>query len=665
MADTDRESLLARKKKIRAAHRGSTTKIIERVNESLRLPEGPNIPKLTLYRSALSEKLELLMKLDSELIDLVADDELEHEVEQADQVRERINLAMLEIDDATATKRAGTTTTEGSRIALEDLSVHDSSTDAATAVSPPHPDEAGETRTATARPTDTPNEPLPSSSLPVPISHPPSPSPISPSPISHPPSPILSTRVPSPRVKLPKLSLKKFGGDMTKWVTFWDCFDSAVHSNPSLSDVDKFTYLFSLLESSAAEAISGLTLTSANYQEAITTLKKRFGNTQLIVNRHMDALLHLQPVASHHDLKGLRHLYDTVESHVRGLRALGVSADSYGGLLTSILMNKLPPDIRLVVSRELTEASWEIDEMLKVVDREVDARERSATPSTRRLPQKPPTPTGAALYTASSSSDQCVFCQQKHQSLLCHTVVGADARRNALRRSGRCFICLRWHHISRDCQSRLTGAHCRGRHHAAICPQPRSHDTIPSQPHVHVHEDTHSGASPQNHTNTMYVDAHTQVLLQTAVLQLLNPTVSPSTQVQVRAILDSGSQRTYVTSRTREALQLATKWTERLSIKTFGSAEGHDTECAVVELDLLAKSGERLGLSALVVPFICPPMTSQPVSLCRERHKHLLELDLADTADAGDQHAYRVRLLLDSGHRQNTERKKWSNGNTH
>ena len=65
-------------------------------------------------------------------------------------------------------------------------------------------------------------------------------------------------------------------------------------------------------------------------------------------------------------------------------------------------------------------------------NREVGTRERSATPSTRRIPQKPPTPTGAALYTASSGSDQCIFCSQEHQSLSCHTMVGADVRRNVL-----------------------------------------------------------------------------------------------------------------------------------------------------------------------------------------------------------------------------------------
>lgn len=88
-------------------------------------------------------------------------------------------------------------------------------------------------------------------------------------------------------MKLPKLSLKGFNGDLTKWISLWDTFESAVHNNPTLTSVDKFNYLHSLLESLAAEAISGLTLTSANYEEAIAILKRRFGNKQLIVNRHI------------------------------------------------------------------------------------------------------------------------------------------------------------------------------------------------------------------------------------------------------------------------------------------------------------------------------------------------------------------------------------------
>ena len=125
------------------------------------------------------------------------------------------------------------------------------------------------------------------------------------------------------RVKLLKLSICHFNGDVTVWMTFWDSYDSTIHQNLELSDIDKFNYLKSLLEHTTYEAIAGLALTSANYHEAITTLKKGFGNKQQIFNKHMDVLLHVWPVTSHHNLKRLRRMYDLVESPIRGLRSLG------------------------------------------------------------------------------------------------------------------------------------------------------------------------------------------------------------------------------------------------------------------------------------------------------------------------------------------------------
>ena len=70
----------------------------------------------------------------------------------------------------------------------------------------------------------------------------------------------------------------------------------------------------------------------------------------------MDLLLNPEAVTSQHNLKGLRQLFDVVESNVRGLRALGVPASSYGGLMSSILISKLPTELRLIVSREPNES---------------------------------------------------------------------------------------------------------------------------------------------------------------------------------------------------------------------------------------------------------------------------------------------------------------------
>ena len=95
-----------------------------------------------------------------------------------------------------------------------------------------------------------------------------------------------------------------------KWSTFWDSYESTVHKNKDLSDVDKLNYLRLLLEHSAYDAIAGLTLSAANYKEAIEILEKRFGNKQMIIAKHMETLLNTEAVASDNNLKELRHLYD-------------------------------------------------------------------------------------------------------------------------------------------------------------------------------------------------------------------------------------------------------------------------------------------------------------------------------------------------------------------
>ena len=52
---------------------------------------------------------------------------------------------------------------------------------------------------------------------------------------------------------------------------------------------------------------------------------------------------------------------------MRGLHALGVSTDSHGSLLTYIVMDKLPPGIRIVISRELTGETWSVGEVTSIL----------------------------------------------------------------------------------------------------------------------------------------------------------------------------------------------------------------------------------------------------------------------------------------------------------
>ena len=271
-------------RRVWAGHKSSATKMITKAEELLAASGLLDLNKLDQIGMSLKEKLEEIKVLDSEVLELVEDAELEEEISQADLYKERI------FSTISSTEKA---------VRPAPLSP------ASTAASPSLAIGAGRTPSA-----------------------------------AH-----------GSKVRLPKLTIKTFNGKLTAWTPFWDSFKSAIHENSELSKKDKFNYLRYMVTNGALEAISGLTLTSANYDEAIEIMKRMFGNKQLIMNQHMEQLLSVERVTSQHDVKGLRHLYDVIESNVRSLRSLDVSADSYSSLLSSVLMNKLPPELRLIATR--------------------------------------------------------------------------------------------------------------------------------------------------------------------------------------------------------------------------------------------------------------------------------------------------------------------------
>ena len=255
------------------------------------------------------------------------------------------------------------------------------------------------------------------------------------------------------RVKLPKLMIRPFDGNLTKWITFWDSFESAIHNSEELSDVDKFNYLRSLLKEGAYDAISGLTLTSANYEEAIAILKKRYGDKQQIVSKHMDALLSMEAVTSPHNLKGLRQLYDGVESHIRSLKTLGKESSSYGSLLSPVLMSRLPQELRLIISRQTAGTEPTFDQLMKLFGDELEARKRAVVNTTAATQHRGQNlSTAATLITGKPATKiPCCYCQQEHSPASCKDVIQVNARKQVLRKAGRCFTCLRKGHISRNC----------------------------------------------------------------------------------------------------------------------------------------------------------------------------------------------------------------------
>ena len=256
------------------------------------------------------------------------------------------------------------------------------------------------------------------------------------------------------KIRLSKITLPRFARDPIKWMSFWDSYQSAVHLNSALSNVDKLNYLRSLLDHTALDAIARLTLSEANYQQAIEILLKRFGNRQLGVSKHMDTLMRMDPIPSDRYLRDLQHLYDHTESHVRSLKSLGIEASSYGALLSPVLLAKLPPELRLIVSRKVSDTDLNMDDLLTTFEEELTARERANPQVTQRRTEKEKSTTSSTLLSGSQDTKadpQCCYCQQSHPSSSCTSVTNPADRKQVLKTSGRCFNCLRRSHISRNC----------------------------------------------------------------------------------------------------------------------------------------------------------------------------------------------------------------------
>ena len=184
--------------------------------------------------------------------------------------------------------------------------------------------------------------------------------------------------------RLPKIQLPEFSGDPHAWQGFWDQYQVAIHNNMRISDIDKFNYLKRCLRGESLSAVSGLTLNSDNYKEEVDILKDRFGNEQVLISAHMESLLRINKITSRHDVKGLRMLYNHVESCVRNLKSLKLDPSGYGSLLIPILKERLPDEITMIISRIFGEQIWTLDKVMEHFTSELRAQENCIAPPSNK-----------------------------------------------------------------------------------------------------------------------------------------------------------------------------------------------------------------------------------------------------------------------------------------
>lgn len=161
--------------------------------------------------------------------------------------------------------------------------------------------------------------------------------------------------------RLKKLDIPVFTEALLEWQSFWDCFEAAIDTNPSLTGVQKLSYLRAQLRGEATRAIAGFPLNNLNYHHSVSILRDHFGQPHKVINFHVQALLELPKPTN--KLASLRLFYDTIESHVHCLHSLGKSPDSLETLLVPMILAKVPEETKKNMARDHPANKWTVEEL--------------------------------------------------------------------------------------------------------------------------------------------------------------------------------------------------------------------------------------------------------------------------------------------------------------
>ena len=438
--------------------------------------------------------------------------------------------------------------------------------------------------------------------------------------------------------RLPKLDLPRFGGNVKDWPSFWELFENAVDGT-ELPEVSKFAYLRTVLDGDAARCIEGLSLTAAHYGKAVALLKERFGREELIIVSHVQSLLNIQVKGS--STETLRELLDKLLADVRSLETLSITGERYGVFLTPIILSKLPEKMRMDWARVSAQKESDLDFLLNFVKVEIESRERSnafsaaADAPTRKTEERRTTgkATVSALQTPSRTG--CGVCRGTHRTDKCWTLRDGtlEERRTMLREAGLCFACLGPDHRANACQHRCSD--CGKRHHRLLCAPPPPGAAAP---------DTSTTPTPSLHAVN---PGGCSASLQTASISVVCP---DGRRVTATALLDSGADRSYVTSSL--VRKVKPHFVSRTDIRyaPFGCNQPSQLNSYMFSLDLcpvdVHEIDECTRLTFTEVPSICTPLRRQRIPPS-ELHK-LGGRPLSDAFDHDRQ--LKVDLLIGLDH---------------
>ncbi|XP_059060728.1 uncharacterized protein LOC131853727 [Achroia grisella] len=439
------------------------------------------------------------------------------------------------------------------------------------------------------------------------------------------------------RLLIPKLEIIKFDGNVKSWLLFWGQFQK-VHDDKEINDSDKFQYLLQSMatNSSARQLVESYPPCAANYPKAIDALKTRFARDDVLIETYVRGLLTLmQDKNQLSNSSDLPALYDKLQTHLQALETLGVTKDKYASILFPMVESVLPEEILRAWNRHRSDNNKGLSELVEFLRQEVESEERiqlarqgfTLTPTTSSEPKSPTicfmSETKTQTKEKRKRSIICIWCDRdSHGSSECYKAarMTLKERKEFVKSKKACPICLtNNHHFMKRCKSFPKCLFCKKRHFTIMCPDIDEQ----GQKKKEICE---------NEANNLLCQLKPTTLLQTVVVVIK----SGNKKIPVRALIDSGAQRSYIKKDIVRKLNLKSTRKERITHCLFGGIETKTEERDVFDISVDSVTNDfSLNLSVLEQDNICGflPKIRSSVIIEQLRDKGIILTDKVDSPD--------------------------------
>ncbi|GFS61059.1 integrase catalytic domain-containing protein [Trichonephila clavipes] len=197
----------------------------------------------------------------------------------------------------------------------------------------------------------------------------------------------------------------------------------------------------------------------------------------------------------------------------------------------------------------------------------------------------------------------CVLCLKNHPVRFCKRAffIPLEEKNAIIKRKGLCRICLAKGHLASRCRSQITCQLCSKRHVKFMCPN------IECNKSNSLKQDVNDKNINENTVDSLHSRATNEVILQTLVVNVHGI----KRERKARAIIDTGSQKSYILRSTAEELGFNVQREEEFRHSLFGGTKTRMYKHKCYKIYLSSLDGNYIcKLDALDHDVICNDISS-------------------------------------------------------